>query len=84
MLPVVSEANRKALEALLEEDPDAWKKQMIHYIKEENPEVNTILVDLAQRSQDPKAVIMAGFFVYQALDLAAREEDASLDAVSIE
>ena len=72
MLPLVSEQLCTDLEALLRH-PDQftqWQKQMIHQLQESNPEINVLLLNLAQQSEDPKATILAGFSVYQVLHWA--------------
>ncbi len=74
MLPVVTEEARKHLEQLLLTDEESWKKRMVHRIKEENPEINTLLLELAQKSKDPKSVIQAGYLIYNILELALEEE----------
>jgi hypothetical protein len=83
MLPVVSEQARETLEASVGRDLEAWKKSMIAQIKDENPEINSLLLTLAQNSPDPKAVIMAGYMVYKALELAYAEEGQSLRELEI-
>ena len=72
MLPLVSEQLCADLEALLRhpEQFTQWQKQMIHQLQESNPEVNALLLNLAQQSEDPKAAILAGFSVYQVLHWA--------------
>jgi hypothetical protein len=72
MLPLVSEQLCTDLEAILRQ-PDQftqWQKQMIHQLQESNPEINGMLLNLAQTSEDPKAAILAGFSVYQVLHWA--------------
>ena len=68
MLPILTEDIRLQIMEDLRRDDQAWKKAMVHRLKEENPEVNTLLLEWAQESNDPKAVIMAGYLVYQALE----------------
>jgi hypothetical protein len=81
MLPVITDEVRQAMMAIANQDNvKAWQREMIHHLKEDNPEVNTLLLDLAQASNDPKAVVLAGYLVYKALELAAEEEDAQLPA----
>jgi len=75
MLPVVTETTRLTLDKLTAGNIDDWKRRMIHHLKEDNPEVNTLLLELAQKSSDPKSVILAGYMVYQALELALNEEE---------
>ncbi len=75
MLPVVTEQIRLVLEQSLIDDEGGWKKQMVHRLKGENPEINSILLDLAQKSSDPKSVILAGYLIYDALEQAQKEEE---------
>lgn len=74
MLPVVSEEARQEILHLILTAENNWKKEMIHHLKEENPEINALLIDLAQTSQDPKKVVLAGYAVYKALEMAQDEE----------
>jgi hypothetical protein len=74
MLPVVTEATRGLVDQILTGDLNAWKKDMIHHLKEDNPEINGLLLELAQNSSDPKTVILAGYLVYKALELAQDDE----------
>ena len=53
---------------------------MIHYIKEENPEVNTSILEAAKNTDlDPKAVALGAYMVYRMLELASDENDANND-----
>lgn len=74
MLPVVTAEIRENLEKLIEENLDEWKREMIHHIKEENPELNSLLLNLAQGSPDAKRVILAGYLVYKSLEIAEESE----------
>ena len=48
---------------------------MIHYIKDENPEVNTAIIEAANMTDlDPKAVALGAYMTYVLLELASREE----------
>ena len=59
------------------EDMPAWRKKMIHYIKEENPEVNTAIIEAANKtSLDPKAVALGAYMVYLLIEMAANDSDA--------
>jgi hypothetical protein len=73
-LPVVSSGLRQTMDALAEEHGDNWSKMMLRQLREENPEINSLLLDLAQESCDPKAVVMAGYKVYKLLELAEANE----------
>lgn len=74
MLPVITEEARKSLEDMVKDGSDQWKKRMVQLLKEENPEINAILLEIAQNSSDPKNVIMAGYMVYNALEIAFAQE----------
>lgn len=75
MLPIVTEEIRQALAEEYQRDEQSWKKTMIHRIKEDNPELNTLLLEMAQASADPKAVITTGYMLYQALEMALEQEE---------
>ncbi len=74
MLPVVTSDIREELEALIKEAPDEWKREMVQHMKEDNPELNSLLLNLAQGSSDAKRVILAGYLVYRALERAEENE----------
>jgi hypothetical protein len=79
MLPVVSEETRQELLSLIQgSELKSWQKEMIHHLKEDNPEVNTLLLELAQQSEDPKKIVLAGYLVYKALEMALEEEEPLL------
>lgn len=49
---------------------------MIHYIKDENPEVNSAIVELANKTDlDPKAVATGAYVVYKMLEAAFSEQN---------
>jgi len=76
MLPVISE--EIALEAFSEifKDMPKWRKDMIHYIKEENPEINSAIIEAANKSDlDPKAVALGAYMTYNLIELAMNEND---------
>ena len=50
-------------------DIGAWRKEMIHYIKEENPELNTAIIEIANKTElDPKAVATGAYLAYKLLE----------------
>jgi len=76
MLPVISE--EVAAEAFSEifKDMPAWRKNMIHYIKDENPEINTAIIEAANKSElDPKAVALGAYLAYNLIELAMKDND---------
>lgn len=78
MLPIVTEETRKILEDEFQKDEKSWRKDMINHIKEENPEINSLLLEAANKwctsDADKKKVIVAGYLVYKALEMAQEEE----------
>lgn len=79
MLPVVTSDIRETLQDVIDNpNNEDWKREMIHHLKEDNPEVNSILLNLAQGSSDAKRVILAGYLIYKALEMAEEYETASL------
>ena len=50
---------------------------MIHYIKEENPEINSAIIEAANNTDlDPKAVALGAYMTYVLLETAAKEADS--------
>lgn len=77
MLPVITEDIATTAFAEIFEDMPAWRKKMIHYIKEENPEVNTAIIEAANKTNlDPKAVALGAYMVYLLIEMAANDSDA--------
>lgn len=74
MLPIISE---EVIAEVLREvtvDIHSWRKKMIHYVKDENPEVNTAIIEIAQKSDlDPKAVATGAYMTYLLLEKASAE-----------
>lgn len=79
MLPVINEYIIESIMPDVTKDIHSWRKKMIHYIKEENPEVNTAIIQIAQGSDlDPKAVATGAYLTYLLLEEASKEE-ATID-----
>lgn len=80
MLPIITE--EIAAETFMEifQDMPAWRKQMIHYLKEENPEINTAIIEAAKNTDlDPKAVALGAYMTYSLLETAMKETDAMMN-----
>ena len=76
MLPIISEEiAEKAFEEIFKDMPK-WRKDMIHYLKEENPEINTAIIEAANKTElDPKAVALGAYMTYLLIELATKEND---------
>ncbi len=77
MLPVITEDIATTAFAEIFEDMPAWRKRMIHYIKDENPEINSAIIEAANKTNlDPKAVALGAYMVYLLIEMAADDSDA--------
>ncbi len=76
MLPVITEEHSSLVFSEIFQDVNGWRKKMIHYIKEENPEINTAIIEAANNTDlDPKAVALGAYMTYTLLELSSREAD---------
>ena len=80
MIPIITEENSAAAFIEIFKDMPAWRKKMIHYIKDENPEINTAIIEAANKtSLDPKAVALGAYMAYKLIELAMQEEETILN-----
>lgn len=82
MLPFITEETRE--EALTEalSDVNAWRKRMVHYIKEENPEINAAIIESAEKTGlDPKSIALGAYVTYVMLERSEREESGIIDKI---
>lgn len=80
MLPEIDVENfNKIIDEMLV-DLGAWRKSMIHYIKDENPELNSAIIELANRTElDPKAVATGAYMAYSLIENAAKKQEEIID-----
>lgn len=82
MLPIISEEIATQAFGEIFKDMPAWRKQMIHYIKEENPEINTAIIEAANKTDlDPKAVALGAYMTYLLIEMATKENEALMNFV---
>lgn len=69
MQPIITiEKVEKVLDEILS-DVSSWRKDMIHYVKDENPELNTAIIELSQKTElDPKALATGAYMAYKLLE----------------
>lgn len=80
MLPLISEENAAAVFSEIFKDMPSWRKNMIHYIKDENPEINTAIIEAANNTDlDPKAVALGAYMTYTLIELAMKDNDAMMN-----
>lgn len=80
MLPVITEEiSQNVFEQIFTDMPE-WRKKMIHYIKDENPEINSAIIEAANKTDlDPKAIALGAYMSYIMLETADKENDALLN-----
>ena len=80
MLPVITEEiSQNVFEQIFADMPE-WRKKMIHYIKDENPEINSAIIEAANKTDlDPKAIALGAYMSYIMLETADKENDALLN-----
>ena len=75
MQPLISIENVENLVNEIMTDIPSWRKEMIHYIKDENPELNTAIIELSQKTGlDPKALATGAYMAYKLLENEAKEQ----------
>lgn len=81
MLPIITEEMSSEVFTEAFQDVQAWRKNMVQYMKEENPEVNTAILEVAKHDEniDLKAVALGAYLSYRMLELATEN-----DAIAIE
>jgi hypothetical protein len=76
MLPIISNEQAKKVFKDVFKDVHSWRKNMIHYIKTENPEINSAIIEAANLTDlDPKAVALGAYMTYILLELSSKEQD---------
>lgn len=69
MQPLISIDDVENLINEIMADLPKWRKDMIHYIKDENPELNTAIIELSQKTNlEPKALATGAYMAYKLLE----------------
>lgn len=80
MLPVITEEISKNVFEQVFADVAKWRKEMIHYIKDENPEINSAIIEAANKTNlDPKAIALGAYMSYAMLEKAEKEDEELLN-----
>jgi len=75
MLPLITIDTVEEIVAQILDDPASWRKEMIHYIKEENPELNTAIIEIAQKGGiEPKALATGAYMAFKLLEKEAENQ----------
>ncbi len=76
MLPIITEETAAKVFSEIFKDMPSWRKKMIHYLKDENPEINTAIIEAANNTElDPKAVALGAYMTYILLETAVKEDE---------
>lgn len=82
MLPIITEEHSSLAFAEIFQDVHSWRKKMIHYLKEENPEINSAIIEAANNTDlDPKAVALGAYMTYILLEMAIKDDEAILGSM---
>ena len=76
MLPIISEElSAKVFEEVFKDMP-SWRRSMIHYLKDENPEINTAIIEIKNKTDlDPNAIALGAYLTYMLLEKADMEQE---------
>ena len=81
MLPIITEDISSEVFSEAFQDVQTWRKNMVKYLKEENPEINSAILEVAKYDEgiDLKAVALGAYLSYRWLEIANETEGASIE-----
>lgn len=81
MLPIITEDISAEIFSEAFQDVQSWRKNMVQYLKEENPEINTAILEVAKYDEgiDLKAVALGAYLSYRLIEVATDSEDLSIE-----
>lgn len=81
MLPVITEDMSSEIFGEVFNDVQAWRKNMVQYLKEENPEINTAILEVAKYDEniDLKAVALGAYISYRLIEVAAENDGLTIE-----
>ncbi len=82
MLPIITEEMSSEIFTEAFQDIQSWRKTMVQYLKEENPEINTAILEVAKHDEqiDLKAVALGAYLSYRMLELAMENDNLTIEA----
>ena len=80
MLPIITEEISTEIFGEVFQDVQSWRKGMVQYMKEENPEINTAILEVAKYDEniDLKAVALGAYLSYRMIEIAT-ENDVAIE-----
>ena len=81
MLPIITEEISTEIFSEVFQDVQSWRKNMVQYLKEENPEVNTAILEVAKydESIDLKAVALGAYLSYRLIEVATENDTLAIE-----
>lgn len=81
MLPIVTEETVSEVFGEVFQDVQSWRKNMIQYLKEENPEINSAILEVAKYDEniDLKAVALGAYLSYRLVELATENDSLAVE-----
>ena len=81
MLPIITEEMSTEIFGEVFQDVQSWRKHMVQYLKEENPEINTAILEVAKYDEaiDLKAVALGAYISYRLIELATENDGLSIE-----
>ena len=81
MLPVITEDMSSEIFGEIFNDVHSWRKNMVQYLKEENPEINSAILEVAKHDEsiDLKAVALGAYISYRLIEVAAENDGLILE-----
>ena len=81
MLPIITAEMSSEIFSEVFQDVQSWRKNMVQYLKEENPEVNTAILEVAKydESVDLKAVALGAYLSYRLIEVATENDTLAME-----
>ena len=81
MLPIITEEISSEIFGEVFQDVQSWRKSMVQYMKEENPEINTAILEVAKfdESIDLKAVALGAYLSYRLIEVATENDTLAVE-----
>ncbi|MCQ2744154.1 MAG: hypothetical protein MJ230_05100 [bacterium] len=81
MLPIITEEISTEIFGEVFQDVQAWRKSMVQYLKEENPEINTAILEVAKYDEgiDLKAVALGAYLTYRLVEIATENDVLAIE-----
>ena len=93
MLPIITEEISTEIFGEVFQDVQAWRKSMVQYLKEENPEINSAILEVAKFDEgidlkavakydeniDLKAVALGAYLSYRLIEVATENDTLAIE-----